>query len=121
MRSLSFIVPLIALPALSLVGGACSKMDPAECTKLRDGAYVLINQANNCSTDADCRPTEWPGCQKPVSGENFAKIHGMMESFQKGKCEEKPTKCQEVPKTYCAEGICAFRYKGQPGEGMRLE
>jgi hypothetical protein len=119
MRSPSLLVTFLFAPLLSL---ACSKMDPKECTKLRDGAYELVNQANNCSSDADCRATEWPGCKKPVSGENFTKIHGMMGSFQKGKCEEPPAqKCADVPATYCAEGICAFRYKGMPGQDMRLE
>jgi hypothetical protein len=118
MRRPSFLLLL----AFVLLPAACSKMDPQECMKVRDQAFELINQANNCSSDADCKPTEWPGCKKPVSGENFAKIHGMMETFQKGKCEEKPNQCpKDSPPTYCAEGICAFRYKGQPGEGMRLE
>lgn len=118
MRPLSFVPKLASLVLLA----GCSKLDPQECMKLKDQAFELINQANSCSTDADCRPTEWPGCKKPVSGENFSKIHGMMETFQKGKCQEKPNQCpKDSPPTYCAEGICAFRYKGQPGEGMRLE
>jgi hypothetical protein len=98
-------------------------MDPKECTQLRDSAFELINTANNCSTDADCHPTEWPGCKKPVNTQSFDKIHQMMQSFQKGKCEEKPATCKETPPVYCAEGICAFRYKSseKPGEGMRIE
>jgi hypothetical protein len=112
---------LILAVTFALSTSACSKMDPKDCTKLRDSAFDLINTANNCSADADCHPTEWPGCQKPANTESFDKIHQMMESFRKGKCEEKPPQCPKAPPVYCAEGICAFRYKAQPGEGMRLE
>ena len=116
MRSLSFVTAMLPFAIF-----ACSKMDPQDCAKLRESSFELINTANNCSTDADCRPTEWPGCPRPVSGQNFEAIHRMMESARKGKCEEKPTTCKPPPPTYCAEGICAFRYKGQPGQDMRLE
>lgn len=116
MRSFSIIAATLPLAIL-----ACSKMDPKDCAKLRESSFELINTANNCSTDADCRPTEWPGCGRPVSTQNFEAIHRSMESFRKGKCEEKPVTCKPPPPTYCAEGICAFRYKGQTGTDMRLE
>ena len=92
-----------------------------ECTKLRDSAFELINAASVCSTDADCKPSEWPGCAKPVSAASFDKIHGMMDSFQKGKCEEKKPECKQPPVVYCQEGLCAFRYKPTeaPGGGMK--
>ena len=49
------------------------------------------------SSDADCKPSEWPGCVKPVNAQNFDKMRGMMEAFKKGKCEEKPTQCKPSP------------------------
>jgi hypothetical protein len=109
----------VLVAALGLA--ACNKMSPEECTKLRDSAFELINSANMCSTDADCKPSEWPGCVKPVNATNFDKIHAMMESTKKGKCEEKPTQCKPAPQVYCQEGICGFRYKAMPGADMRLE
>ena len=32
-----------------------------------------------------------------MNAQNFGKMHGMMETFKKGKCEEKPTQCQPAP------------------------
>jgi hypothetical protein len=119
MRSFSFLLVTFAgFGSLS----ACSKMDPKDCAQLRESSFELINAANNCSTDSDCRPTEWPGCQRPINAQNFDAIHQKMESFRKGKCEEKPANCKQAPAVYCAEGICAFRYKGtqQPGD-VRFE
>jgi hypothetical protein len=109
-----------AVPAILVLFGACGKMSPEECKKLRDGAFELINVANMCSADAECKPSEWPGCAKPVNAQNYDKMHGMMESFRKGKCEEKPPECKPVPPVFCQEGICAFRYKPQQPE-MRIE
>jgi hypothetical protein len=105
-----------------LTFAACGKMDPKECTKLRDKSFELINSASMCSTDADCRESEWPGCAKPINVTSWDKIHAMMESFTKGKCEEQPKgKCQTpTPKVYCQEGICAFRYKPFEGD-MKIE
>jgi hypothetical protein len=99
---------------------ACSKMDPKECAKLRESSFELINAASVCTSDADCKPSEWPGCAKPVSTASFDKIHAMMESFTKGKCEEKPQKCNPTPKVFCQEGLCAFRYKPFEGD-MKME
>ena len=79
----------VAFRALGVALFACSKMDPQECTKLRDKSFELINQASVCTQDADCKPSEWPGCAKPVSSDSFGKIHAMMDSFKKGKCDEK--------------------------------
>jgi hypothetical protein len=109
--------------ACVLAVSACSKMSPEDCTKLRDQAFELINTANVCTADAECKPSEWPGCAKPVNVQSFDKMHGMMESFKKGKCEEKPPQCKPSPPVYCQEGLCAFRYKPfeAPGEGMKIE
>ena len=111
---------VFAAPALVFVA-ACSKMKPEECMKLRDGAFELINTANMCSNDAECKPSEWPGCIKPVNAANYDKMHGMMEAFKKGKCEEKPSDCKPPPPVFCQEGICGFRYKAAPGQDMRIE
>jgi len=108
-------------PVVFVALTACSKMDPKECTKLRDGAFELINSASVCSTDADCKESEWPGCAKAISVASFDKIHVMLERFTKGKCDEQPKgKCQPSPKVYCQEGLCAFRYKPFEGD-MKIE
>ncbi len=88
-RLVQLAVAVLAMPLF-----ACSKMDPKECTKLRDTAFELINTANVCTADAECKPSEWPGCSKPVNVQNFDKMHAMMESFKKGKCEEKLPQCK---------------------------
>src|SRR5262249_8850299 len=87
----SRVFPLLFLLPPSLL--ACGRMDPPECTKLRDSAFELINSASMCTKDAECQPSEWPGCAKPVSTTSFGKIHAMMETFKKGKCEEKAPEC----------------------------
>ena len=113
---------LVLIPFLVVtLSTACSKMDPQECTKLRDGAFELINTANVCTSDADCKPSDWPGCAKPIIAQNLEKIHAMKDTFSKGKCEEKPAACNPSPVVYCQEGLCAFRYKPFQGEGMKIE
>ena len=109
-------------PLVFIAFTACNKLSPEECKKLRDNAFELINVANMCSNDADCKPSEWPGCAKPVNVTNFDKMHGFGDTFVKGKCEEPPkSKCQEpTPKVYCQEGICGFRYKPFEGD-MKIE
>jgi hypothetical protein len=101
---------------------ACSKLSQQECTKLRDSAFELINTANVCTADPECKASEWPGCAKPVNAQSFEKMHGMMETFKKGKCEEKPPTCKPSPPVFCQEGLCAFRYKPfeAPGAGMQI-
>jgi hypothetical protein len=113
--------PIHALVLVALA--SCSKMDPKDCMKLRDSAFELINSASVCTQDPDCKPSEWPACPKPVSVQSFDKIHAMMDSFKKGKCEEKPSECKPPPPVYCQEGLCAFRYKPfqAPGDGMKIE
>jgi len=109
-------------PLVFVVFTACGKLDPKECKKLRDSAFDLINTANMCTADPECKESEWPGCAKPINVTNFDKIHAMMETFTKGKCEEQPKgKCQTpTPKVYCQEGICGFRYKPFEGD-MKIE
>ena len=109
-------------PLVFLAFTACGKMDPQECKKIRDNAFELINSASVCSTDADCKESEWPGCPKPISVASFDKIKGMGETFLKGKCEEPPkAKCPSpTPKVFCQEGLCAFRYKPFEGD-MKME
>ena len=85
----AYVFPLVLVAVT-----ACSKMDPKDCKKLRDTAFELINSASMCTADAECKESEWPGCAKPINVASFDKIHAMLESFNKGKCEEPPkVKC----------------------------
>jgi hypothetical protein len=93
-------------------------MDPKECGTLRESAYELINHPNSCDTDKDCAASEWPGCPKAVNVTNFDKLQGTRNVIKKGKCEEPKLQCTPVPKTYCEEGVCAFKY---PKDTIRLE
>jgi hypothetical protein len=100
--------------ALLFVFGCSSKMDEKECDKIRGEAFDLINKAQKCNTDADCRQSEWPGCAKPVSNETFGKIGPMSEQFKKGQCEEPKStaECKPPPEAYCKQGLCVHREKG---------
>ena len=87
-------------------------MDPKECHKLRADAFELLNKAQHCNTDADCRQSDWPGCAKPLSIDTFDKIKPMKEKFQKGKCEEQK---DDVPRA--ARGLLQAGALRSPGEG----
>jgi hypothetical protein len=103
--------------ALPLSSGCSNSMEPQQCDKLRGDAFDLLNKAQHCNDDKDCRQSEWPGCAKPLSNETFQKIQPMRGEFQKGKCVEGPPDCKEPPVVYCKQGLCVHREKGTP-EGM---
>jgi hypothetical protein len=111
-----FAAVLTAVPLFLVVGlGGCdNKMDVKECDKLRGDAFELVNVAQHCDADKDCRPSEWPGCSKPLSNTSFDKIQPMRDKFTKGKCEEPKIDCKESPPVYCKQGLCVHREKGMP-------
>jgi hypothetical protein len=116
---LSLPLATLALAALAiplvLSAGACSNsLEPKECLKLRVDAFDLLNKAQHCNNDADCRQSDWPGCAKPLSMASYDKIKPMKESFTKGKCEEAKVDCREAPEVYCKQGLCVHREKGTP-------
>jgi hypothetical protein len=100
--------------ALSLAAGCESGMDPKECDKIRGEAFDLVNKAQHCNTDVDCRQSDWPGCAKPVSTASYDKIKAMHDPFTKGKCQEPKSDCREAPPVYCKQGLCVHREKGTP-------
>lgn len=104
----------LAALALPLAGGCSNSMDPKECDKLREGAFELINKAQHCNNDAECRPSDWPGCSKPESVAVHDKIKSMHDAFTKGKCAEPKSECREPPVVYCKQGLCVHREKGTP-------
>lgn len=106
-------VATFALAAVSMVG--CSnKMEAKECDKIRGEAFDMVNKAQKCNTDADCKQSEWPGCARSVSNETFDKIKPMAETFKKGECEETKMECKAPPEAYCKQGLCVHREKGTP-------
>jgi hypothetical protein len=113
---LSLPLATLALAALAIpLWGACSNsLEPKECLKLRVDAFDLLNKAQHCNNDADCRQSDWPGCAKPLSMASYDKIKPMKESFTKGKCEEAKVDCREAPEVYCKQGLCVHREKGTP-------
>ena len=100
--------------ALPLSSGCSSSMEPKQCDQIRGDAFDLLNKAQHCNDDKDCRQSEWPGCAKPLSNETFEKIKPMRGEFQKGKCAEPPPDCKEPPVSYCKQGLCVHREKGTP-------
>jgi hypothetical protein len=89
-------------------------MDPKECLTLREQSFDLLNKAQHCNNDTECRQSDWPGCAKPLSMATYDKIKPMKESFLKGKCAEAKTDCREPPEAYCKQGLCVHREKGTP-------
>ena len=100
--------------ALPLSSGCSSSMEPGQCNTIRSDAFDLVNKAQHCNDDKDCRQSEWPGCAKPLSNETFNKIKPMRGEFEKGKCEETKSDCKEPPVVYCKQGLCVHREKGTP-------
>jgi hypothetical protein len=88
---------------------ACNKMEEAECQGLRAQAFEVINGAHVCADDADCVPTTWPGCSKPVNSKNLARVTELKDKFDKGKCVEEKGNCRDTPEVYCKQGLCTFR------------
>ena len=115
-RWLRFPLAPLALCALAAPfwSGCSNDLDPKECLKLREDAFELLNNAQHCNNDTECRQSDWPGCAKPLSQESYGKIKPMKDSFTKGKCQETKADCREPPEVYCKQGLCVHREKGTP-------
>lgn len=98
--------------ACAALAGCDNKMDVKECDKLRGEAFDLVNKGQQCNTDADCRQSEWPGCERAVSNATYDKIKPMSDAFKNGKCEEPKMECRKPPEAYCKQGLCVHREKG---------
>jgi hypothetical protein len=115
MKLSRMLAPLaLALFAVPLWGACSNSLDADACLKLRVDAFELLNKAQHCNSDADCRQSDWPGCAKPESADTYGKITPMKEAFTKGKCVEAKADCREAPETYCKQGLCVHREKGTP-------
>lgn len=104
----------LAALAAPFWAGCDSSLDKKECMKLREEAFELVNKAQHCNNDADCRQSDWPGCARAISQETFGKVRPMKESYTKGKCDEPKADCREPPESYCKQGLCVHREKGTP-------
>jgi hypothetical protein len=114
MRLVAALLAAAPLALVALLGGCDNKMEAKECDKIRGEAFELVNVAQHCDADKDCRPSEWPGCSKPLSNASFDKIQPMRDKFTKGKCEEPKIDCKDSPPVYCKQGLCVHREKGMP-------
>jgi hypothetical protein len=111
MRALGLSLLLCAL------GAGCNKLPVEKCRELRVQAFdILTGQAHPCSSDADCFPSDWPGCAQPLSAKNREKILEIKKDFDEGSCVEHPDikkdeerECREPPIVYCKQGLCVFR------------
>lgn len=96
--------------AMGVALGACDrKVDQQACLALRGEAFDIINEPHTCDGDVDCALSEWPGCAKPVSNKNRARIGPVREKFTQGRCVEEKTECRTAPEVYCKQGLCVFR------------
>jgi hypothetical protein len=111
-------LPLAPLATLALCAplwsGCSNELDAKECLKIRVDAFDLLNAAQHCNNDTECRQSDWPGCSKPMSQETHGKIRPMKDSFTKGKCQEPKADCREPPEVYCKQGLCVHREMGTP-------
>jgi hypothetical protein len=115
-RSLLALLAPAALAALAIPfwGGCSNSLEPKECLQLRVDAFELLNKAQHCNNDSECRQSDWPGCAKPESQATFDKIKPSKDAFTKGKCVEDKADCREPPEVYCKQGLCVHREKGTP-------
>ena len=104
----------LCLLALGSLLGCSNKMEPKECDKIRGEAFDLINKAQHCNVDADCKQSEWPGCARSVSLKTIEVVKPMQDQFTKGQCEETKLDCKPPPEAYCKQGLCVHREKGTP-------
>jgi hypothetical protein len=103
---------LACVLAGALVPGCGGKLSTEECDKLREGGFEVVNEAHTCDSDADCTPTDWPGCSKPASRKNGDRIKQLKDKFTGGKCAEPQAQCRPIPEIYCKQGLCVFREQG---------
>lgn len=92
--------------------GCSGKMDDKECTKLKIEAFDLLNKAQHCNTDADCSPSTWPDCSKPLSDATSTEIKKKSDAYFTGKCEETKPSCTDTTPIYCKQGLCVRKEKG---------
>src|SRR5262249_5764559 len=76
------IAAALVAPLVVLASMACNKLDQKECDKIRGDAFEILNKAQHCSVDADCRQSEWPGCPKPLSNKTFDDLKPMAASYK---------------------------------------
>lgn len=100
---------------------ACNDLDKEACLKLRGEAYDIVNEAHTCNDDADCLPSEWPGCAKPLNTKNQDRITPIKQKFDEGSCEDEAQTCPETPLIYCKQGLCVSLHEageaGNPSKG----
>jgi hypothetical protein len=93
-----------------------------ECLKIRGEAYDIVNDAkmenpHTCGEDADCEPSEWPGCAMPVNLKNRDRIAPLKVKFDEGSCVEPTQECPDKPLMYCKQGLCVKQHKaGETGK-----
>ena len=110
---------LLSLAALSL--GCSQKIDAVACDKLRGEAFEMLNKAQHCNGDNDCRPSAWPGCSKPLSEKTHGAIQPLSAAFTKGECEEPKSECREPLEVYCKQGLCVVRELAGPGSAAAVQ
>ena len=102
--------------ALSFAG-CSSKMEEKECTKLKIESFDVLNKAQHCNTDTDCRGSVWPDCAKPLSEASSAEVKKRMDAYFTGLCEEKKPECKDDTPVYCKQGLCTRKEKGADNPG----
>lgn len=106
----------VAAAAVAVLGfaGCSSKLEDKECTKLKIEAFDVVNKAQHCNNDVDCKGSFWPDCGKPLSAVNGEEIKKKEDAYYAGKCEEAKPDCKDTTPIYCKQGLCTRKEKGAP-------
>lgn len=114
-----FALASLALAAAAVLGsaGCSSKMEEKECTKLKIESFDILNKAQHCNTDTDCKGSVWPDCAKPLSEASSGEIKKRMDAYFTGQCEEKKPECKDETPIYCKQGLCTRKEKGADAPG----
>ncbi len=96
--------------ALPLSSGCSHGLEPEQCEKFRSDSFDIINKAQHCNDDKDCRQSEWPGCAKPLSNESFEKIKAMRGSSRRANAKSpSPTARSRRSSTASRGSACTAR------------
>jgi len=113
-RTAAALALLCSAAFVSGIAGCSSKMEDKDCTKLKIESFDIVNKAQHCNNDADCKASSWPDCGKPLSTPNADEIKKRGDAFRTGQCEDTKTECTDATAIYCKQGLCARKEKGSP-------
>jgi len=100
----------VACLGVACLGVGCrDRLSEAACSGLRSEAFDIVNGVHPCKDDADCLPSEWPGCAKPLNIDDHRRIAAIKAKFDQGQCQEPAASCRDLTEVHCDRNFCVFR------------